>query len=221
MARARDNYDRVLAGWMPTPLEQPAALVLLAAQPALSRGRWEPKVQAVTPHLGHYESGIVLNVSGTKFTADYGDTRCRFGATQWTRATIESATHLLCRTPDLGSQLLDHQPSSAGAGGVATVPLEVTMNGAHYSTSSTLFTIFDLHAVNISVLVPAGGPASGDTAVTVHGANFKGPGYRGERGRLPPASAAKATAAQHVACVWCARQPSNHHGLLTAHNPTP
>ena len=84
------------------------------------------------------------------------------------------------------------------------MPLEVTLNGPDWSNSGVLFAVYDLDAAEISAVAPSGGPTSGNTAVTVHGLNFRGPGLRGEAGRLPRASAAKAPRAQHSVCTWCA-----------------
>ena len=148
-------------------------LLFVVQSASAARGRCNIKVESVAPHLGHYERGIILNVSGTDFTPAYGDVRCRFGATTWTEATVGSSTHLLCHTPDLSPEL-QVKAAGGGGGGVAMVPLEVTLNGPDYSSSGVLFTVFDLHAANISAVVPSGGPSSGVTSVTVHGANFRG-----------------------------------------------
>ena len=87
----------------------------------------------------------------------------------------------------------------------------MTLNGPDWSNSGVLFSVYDLDAARISSVVPSGGPASGNTAVTVHGVNFRGPGVRGEAGRLPRSSVAKAPRAQHAVCTWCASDDAACH----------
>ena len=149
-------------------LRLPLLLLALSLPVTTSYGR----VYSLSPHLGDVGGGMRVNLTGRDFV-DYGDVRCRFGTNAWTRATVDTATSMHCLTPaNFSDQLLFPLASPSGR---VDVPVEVTFNGVTWSSSDTWFAFYDLGYTRISRIEPAGGPTSGDTAVTVHGRHLRGP----------------------------------------------
>ena len=152
----------------------PLPLLALSLPVTTSYGR----VYSLSPHLGDVGGGMRVNLTGRDFV-DYGDVRCRFGTNAWTRATVDTATSMHCLTPaNFSDQLLFPLASPSGR---VDVPVEVTFNGVTWSSSDTWFAFYDLGYTRISRIEPAGGPTSGDTAVTVHGRHLRGPGCASPR----------------------------------------
>ncbi|GAB3243448.1 IPT/TIG domain-containing protein [Nocardioides dilutus] len=115
-----------------------------------------PVVVLVTPPTGPVTGGTAVTITGTGFT---GATAVEFDGTAATSFTVDSDTSISATTP------------AHAAGPVAvsvTTPVDT-------STVPGLFTYLELPAAPVVVLVlPATGPPSGGTAVTITGTGFTG-----------------------------------------------
>ena len=115
-----------------------------------------PTVTAVNPASGPTTGGTSVTITGTNFVAGATVT---FGGTAATSVTFGSATSLTCTTP----------AHTAGA-----VNVVVTNPDAQIGTLANGFTYTSATAAPVvSSIVPASGPTSGNTAVTISGANFQ------------------------------------------------
>ncbi|MGQ4516807.1 IPT/TIG domain-containing protein [Streptomyces sp. DW26H14] len=110
-----------------------------------------PSLASVTPSQGPASGGTTVVLTGTGLSAA---SAVMFGATPATTFTVDSATQITAVAP-------------AGSG---AVPVTVTTPGG--TTGPVYF--FYLTAPSLLSATPAQGPASGDTSVTLRGADLTG-----------------------------------------------
>ncbi|MGK5056656.1 IPT/TIG domain-containing protein [Janthinobacterium sp. LB2P49] len=113
-----------------------------------------PTVSSISPTTGPTTGGTSVIITGTNLT---GATAVRFGATNATGFTVNSATQITATAP-------------AGTG---TIDVRVTTSGGTSATSAAdQFTY--LAAPTVSSISPTAGPATGGTTVIISGTNFSG-----------------------------------------------
>jgi hypothetical protein len=114
------------------------------------------KVTSVSPKGGFTTGGTVVVVSGTGFVSTT-KLACRFGKTAASAVEFVSSTQIKCTAPS----------SASGEGPVA---VEASNNGADFTSDATQFRYQT--AASVFSIAPNTGPASGSSAVVVHGFNF-------------------------------------------------
>jgi hypothetical protein len=141
----------------------------------------EVRPASVTPAFGPEVGGTLVTVTASAFPSATS-AWCRFdrgGAV--VAATVASSTAVTCRTPA-------HAPG--------TVQVAVSANNADFSESVALLFEFEPWSA-VARLVPASGPTSGGTRVTVHGADLQLGAARCKFGALV------ATQATYVTSTMC------------------
>ena len=114
-----------------------------------------PTVTSISPAGGPTGGGTTVTITGTNFT---GATQVRFGATNASGFTVNSATSITATAP-------------AGAAGVVDVRV-TTAGGQSANTSADDYTY--AAAPTITSISPMSGPAPGGTTVTITGTNLTG-----------------------------------------------
>jgi hypothetical protein len=114
-----------------------------------------PTVTSASPNTGPTAGGTAVTISGTNFT---GATSVKFGATNATSFTVNSATSITATAP-------------AGAG---TVDVTVTTAGGTSPAGPADGFTYNLPMPSIISVSPNTGPTTGGTAVTISGTNFTG-----------------------------------------------
>ncbi|HEX4171753.1 MAG TPA: IPT/TIG domain-containing protein [Acetobacteraceae bacterium] len=113
-----------------------------------------PGVTSISPTSGPAPGGAVVTITGTRLT---GATAVKFGTTNATSFTVNSATSITATSP-------------AGAG---TVDITVTTAGGTSATSAADQFTYN-GAPTVTAVSPASGPPTGGASVTVTGTNFIG-----------------------------------------------
>ncbi|MFJ7199736.1 MULTISPECIES: IPT/TIG domain-containing protein [unclassified Streptomyces] len=113
-----------------------------------------PTISTINPSQGPTTGGTTVTLTGTGMT---GATAVRFGSTDATSFTVNSATQITAVSP----------PRAAGAAAVTI--LHPTGN-----SNSVTFTYVVAQVPVITVVAPSSGPASGGTSVTLTGTGFTG-----------------------------------------------
>jgi len=114
-----------------------------------------PTVTSISPTSGPTAGGTSVTLTGTHFT---GATDVKFGATNATGFTVNSATSITATSP---------------AGSASTVDITVTTVGGTSATSSAdQFTY--VAPPTVTAVTPNGGPLAGGTSVTLTGTNLTG-----------------------------------------------
>jgi hypothetical protein len=113
-------------------------------------------VNFLSPIKGSSHGGTVVALSGSFFVKSTS-LACRFGRAV-VPATFVSANRVTCVAP-----------AQAAAG---TVGVEVTNNGADYTSDGKVFTF--VPPVRVTSITPISGPSAGGTLLTVSGAGFDG-----------------------------------------------
>jgi hypothetical protein len=114
-----------------------------------------PAVSSVSPTSGPTAGGTSITITGTTFT---GATAVKFGSTNASSYTVNSATQITATSP---------------AGSAGTVDITVTGAGGTSSTSSSDHFTY-VAAPTVTAVSPTSGPAAGATSVTITGTNFTG-----------------------------------------------
>ncbi len=116
-----------------------------------------PTVTNVAPAAGPTAGGTSVTITGTNFTGLSGAAAVRFGATNATGYTVDSATQITATAP-------------AGTG---TQNITVTTPGG--TSANTAADDYTYYAPpTITNLSPSAGPTAGGTLVTITGTNFGG-----------------------------------------------
>ncbi len=116
-----------------------------------------PTITAISPTDGPNAGGTVVTITGTNFSGLSGAAAVRFGTTNATSYTVNSATSITATAP-------------AGTG---TQNVNVTTPGG--TTANTSADDYTYHGVpTITSLSPSAGPNAGGTSVTITGTNFTG-----------------------------------------------
>ena len=113
-----------------------------------------PTISTISPTQGPTTGGTTVTLTGTGMT---GATAVRFGSTNATSFTINSATQIVAVSP----------PRAAGAAAVTVV--HPTGN-----SNSVTFTYVVAQVPVVTNVVPSSGPTSGGTGVTLTGTGFTG-----------------------------------------------
>ena len=115
-----------------------------------------PAVTGISPSTGLASGGTVVTITGTNLT---GATAVKFGATNATNVTVDSATTIRATAP---------------AGSIGKVDVSVTTaGGTSANTSADDFTYF-VPAPSVSGIAPSTGSTAGGTVVTITGENLSG-----------------------------------------------
>ena len=114
-----------------------------------------PTITSVSPASGPTGGGTTVTITGTGFT---GATAVKFGATNASGFTVNSATQITATAP---------------AGSAGTVDVTVTTAGGTSATGAAdRFTY--VAAPTVTGISPTAGPGTGGTSVTINGSNFTG-----------------------------------------------
>ncbi|MGW1555224.1 IPT/TIG domain-containing protein [Streptomyces sp. NPDC002144] len=113
-----------------------------------------PTISAISPSQGPTTGSTTVTLTGTGMT---GSTAVRFGSTNATSFTVNSATQITAVSP----------PHAAGATAVTVVNPTGTSN-------SVTFTYVAAATPVVTGLTPSNGPTSGGTSVTLAGTGFTG-----------------------------------------------
>lgn len=113
-----------------------------------------PTISAINPSQGPTTGGTTVTLTGTGMT---GSTAVRFGSTNATSFTVNSATQITAVSP----------PRTAGA--AAVIVVHPTGN-----SNSVTFTYVVAQVPVVTGVAPSSGPTSGGTGVTLTGTGFTG-----------------------------------------------
>ncbi|MEV8333311.1 IPT/TIG domain-containing protein [Streptomyces niveus] len=113
-----------------------------------------PTISTITPSQGPTTGGTTVTLTGTGMT---GSTAVRFGSTNATSFTVNSATQITAASP----------PHAAGA--VAVIVVNPTGN-----SNSVTFTYVVAQVPVVTSVAPSSGPTAGGTSVTLTGTGFTG-----------------------------------------------
>ncbi|MFJ2911882.1 IPT/TIG domain-containing protein [Streptomyces sp. NPDC087228] len=113
-----------------------------------------PTISTINPSQGPTTGGTTVTLTGTGMT---GSTAVRFGSTNATSFTVNSATQITAVSP----------PHAAGAAAVTV--LQPTGN-----SNSVTFTYVVAQVPVVTGVAPSSGPTSGGTSVTLTGTGFTG-----------------------------------------------
>ncbi|MEU9061000.1 IPT/TIG domain-containing protein [Streptomyces sp. NPDC048430] len=113
-----------------------------------------PTISTINPTQGPTSGGTTVTLTGTGMT---GSTAVRFGSTNATSFTINSATQIIAVSP----------PRAAGAAAVTVV--HPTGN-----SNSVTFTYVVAQVPVVTGVAPSSGPTAGGTSVTLTGTGFTG-----------------------------------------------
>ena len=116
-----------------------------------------PTVTGISPTAGPTAGGTTVIITGTNFTGTTGAAGVKFGATNATGYTVNSATSITATSP-AGTGTVDVTVTNAGGTSVTSVADQFTYVAAPTVTS----------------LSPIAGPAAGGTVVTITGTNLSG-----------------------------------------------
>ena len=112
-----------------------------------------PNVSGISPVRGPTGGGTVVTLTGTNFT---GATAVKFGATNASSFTVNSATQITATSP-------------AGAAGTVHITV-TTASGTSGTSTADQFTY--VAAPTVTGVNPTSGPSSGGTSVTITGTNL-------------------------------------------------
>lgn len=118
----------------------------------------EATVQSVTPSFGPSHGGTLVEVEGKGF-ANSSALSCRLARRRLPAVFLDSG-HIQCATPSSTTY--------------ESMPLEVSINGADFTSSGVLFTF--VAPIVVRHAWPMNGPISGGTSVVVYGSGFSGGG---------------------------------------------
>lgn len=113
-----------------------------------------PTISTINPSQGPTTGGTTVTLTGTGMT---GSTAVRFGSTNATSFTVNSATQITAVSP----------PRAAGA--AAVIVVHPTGN-----SNSVTFTYVVAQVPVVTGVAPSSGPTSGGTSVTLTGTGFTG-----------------------------------------------
>jgi len=116
-----------------------------------------PQINSINPTSGSTTGGTDVTISGINFNASAS---VKFGGVNATNSSANSSTSIIATTP----------PHAAGA-----VSVQVTNPDGQSSTLNNAFTyaVPPPPAPTIASITPDSGPTSGNTPVTIAGANFR------------------------------------------------
>jgi len=143
-----------------------AALTIAIAAPASAASG--PTVSKVAPGRGPHSGGTTVTITGTNLS---GATAVRFGSTSAESFTVNSSTSITAVSPAFTG-------TSAIVDVTVTTP-EGTSPITKPSTPIGEGDEFDYEPI-VTAIEPTGGPAAGDTTVTIHGSGFTAAFKRGE-----------------------------------------
>ena len=138
-------------------------------RPTATYRRGEPSVLRLSPSGSSTDGNVTVLVSGTAFV-HYGDVKVRF-------CSVEVQGHVLhegaitCEAPPL-RRLPPRQGFSASPVQTHACKVEVSLNGVDFTRSGASFWYYNLSAIAVARMHPAGGPVAGGTVVYLEGVGF-------------------------------------------------